>query len=115
MCALVTGVQTCALPISDAGNSRPQTLLSTGTAGNPALPRQRYYINQSGSLNANNLINLENGLQLKSNIHGLLDHHTMTYRSLSAFYLGSDTIRYTARQRIGESPSLKIGSAPVRT
>lgn len=92
--------------LADAGNSRPQALLFSGTAGNPALPRQRYYINQSASLNANNLVNLPNGLQLKSNIHGLLDYNTMTYRSLSAFYLGSDTIRYTEHQRIGERPFL---------
>ncbi len=92
--------------LADAGNSRPGALLSAGTAGTPPLPRQRYYLNQSGSLNANNLINFAKGLQIKSNIHGLLDRHTMTYSSLSMFYLGNDTIQYTELQRIAEHPFL---------
>ena len=92
--------------LSGAGNSRPQALLSSGTAGSPPLPQQRYYINNSGSLNANNLVNLKNGLQLKSNISGLLDRNTMAYSSRSELYLGSDTIRYTERQDIGRAPFL---------
>ncbi|MGV3763554.1 carboxypeptidase-like regulatory domain-containing protein [Parapedobacter sp.] len=96
--------------LANADNSRPDALLSAGTADNPPLPRQRYYLNQSGSLNTNNLVNLKNGLQLKSNVHGLLDHHTMTYGSFSEFYLGNDTIRYTERQSLGETPFLTEAS-----
>ncbi|WP_257670133.1 carboxypeptidase-like regulatory domain-containing protein [Parapedobacter tibetensis] len=92
--------------LAGAGNSRPQLLLSSGTAGNPALPKQRYYFNNSGSLNANNLVNLKSGLQLKSNINGLLDRNNMAYNSLSELYLSSDTIRYSERQDIDKSPFL---------
>lgn len=92
--------------LSAAGNSRPQALLASGTAGSPALPKQRYYFNNSGSLNANNLVNLKNGLQLKSNIHGFLDRNSRAYNTLSEHYLGSDTIRYTERQDIRSTPFL---------
>ncbi len=92
--------------LSGVGNSRPEALLSPGTAGNPALPKQRYYLNHSGSLNANNLVNLSNGLQLKSTINALIDHNDMVYHSFSELYLGNDTIRYTERQDIGRNPFL---------
>ena len=92
--------------LANAGNSRPTALLSAGTAGNPALPRQRYYLNQSGSLNANNLVNFANGLQLKSNVHALLDRNTLTYESASTYYLGDDTIRYSEQQRMEQRPFL---------
>ena len=92
--------------LTNAGNSRPRPLLSAGTVGNPALPRQRYYLNQSGALNANNLVNLTNGLQLKSNVHALLDRNTRTYQSASTYYLGNDTIRYSEHQRMDQRPFL---------
>lgn len=92
--------------LSAVGNSRPSTLLFTGTAGNPALPKHRYYLNNSGSINANNLVNLRNGLQLKSNVNLLLDRNKLAYNSYSELYLGDDTIRYTERQDIGRDPFL---------
>ncbi|MBK1442086.1 carboxypeptidase regulatory-like domain-containing protein [Parapedobacter sp. ISTM3] len=92
--------------LTGAGNSRPQALLSSGTAGNPPLPKQRYYFNNSGSLNLNNLVNLKNGLQLKANINGLLDGNDMAYNSWSELYLGNDTIRYSEWQDIGRDPFL---------
>jgi len=92
--------------LSGAGNSRPQALLSSGTAGDPALPKQRYYFNNSGSLHANNLINLRSGLQLKSNVNGLLDRNDRAYRSQHILFLGDDTIRYTEWQDIGNAPFL---------
>ena len=92
--------------LSGLGNSRPAALLSGGTAGDPALPKRRYYFNNSGSLNANNLVNLNSGWQLKSNINLLLDHSDMTYNSRSEVYLGADTIRYDEYQQIDRDPFL---------
>ncbi len=92
--------------LADAGNGRPHALLSPGTAGTPALPKQRYYFNNSGSVNANNLAHLSNGLQLRSNIRGLLDRNVLEYRTRSDLYLGADTIRYTEEQDIGSKPFL---------
>ncbi len=90
--------------MSSLGNTRPAELLSSGTVGNPALPTNRYYFNNSGSLNANNLVNLKNGLQLKTNIGLLLDNNDMDYYSANELYLAEDTIRYSEIQQIGRNP-----------
>lgn len=92
--------------LSGMGNGRPAALLSSGTAGNPALPKRRYYFNDSGSLNANNLVNLPNGLQLKANVNGLLDRSDLVYNRRSEVYLGGDTIRYDEYQQIDRNPFL---------
>ncbi|MBK1441534.1 TonB-dependent receptor [Parapedobacter sp. ISTM3] len=91
---------------ANAGNSRPGELLSSGTVGNPALPTNRYYFNNSGSLNANNLVNLRSGLQLKANVGLLLDNNDMEYNSTHDLYLADDTIRYSEVQQIDRSPFL---------
>ncbi|WP_257668746.1 carboxypeptidase-like regulatory domain-containing protein [Parapedobacter tibetensis] len=92
--------------LSSMGNSRPAELLSSGTVGNPALPTNRYYLNNSGSLNANNLMNLDNGWQLKSNIGLLLDQNEMDYYSANDLYLANDTISYNENQQINKQPFL---------
>jgi hypothetical protein len=86
------------------GNSRPSSLLSTGTAGNPGLPRNRYFLNHSGSLNANNLMNHKSGLQLKSNIKLLVDKNEKNYSSLTEYYSEQDTIRYNEQQNLENHP-----------
>src|SRR5690606_12883394 len=78
--------------LSNLGNSQPAELLSSGTVSNPSLPTSRYYFNNSGALNANNLVNLKSGLQLKSNIGLLLDNNNMNYYSSNDLYLANDTI-----------------------
>lgn len=90
--------------LSGMGNSRPASLLSSGTAGNPSLPKNRYFLNNSGSLNANNLVNHKSGLQVKSNVKLLLDRNEMVYNSLSEYYSGEDTIRYHERQDLANHP-----------
>lgn len=95
------------------GNSRPTALLSSATVGNPGLSKQRYYFNNSGSLNANNLVNLGDGFQFKSNVNLLLDRNDMVYNSYSEIYLGQDTIRYTERQDMEKDPFLTDVSLTV--
>ena len=92
--------------LSNLGNARPAELLSSGTVGTPPLPTSRYYFNNSGSLNANNLVNFANGLQLKSNIGLLLDNNDMDYYNTTDIYLADDTIRYNEIQQIGRNPFL---------
>ncbi|WP_028295767.1 carboxypeptidase-like regulatory domain-containing protein [Olivibacter sitiensis] len=90
--------------LSGVGNTRPGALLSAGTAGNPDLPRRNYYLNNSGVINANNLVNTKGGLQLKSNIQGFLDRNTLNYTSRVDNYLAGDTIRYDELQRAVRKP-----------
>lgn len=79
-------------------NNRSNALLSTGTASAPALPKNRYYFNHSGAINANNLVHLKNGMQLKTNINLLLDKNRLEYNGLNELYLEHDTIRYSEQQ-----------------
>lgn len=84
-------------------SSRPQALLSTGI-GSPSLSKNRYYMNNSGSLNANNLVNLNNGLQLKSNIRGFIDKNEQEASHSTEVFATGDTIRFWEQQAIIRDP-----------
>lgn len=88
-----------------SGGSRPSALLSAGI-GSPPLPRNRYYLNNSGSLNANNLVNLNNGLQLTTNIHLWLDRNEMEVSHQTEVFATGDTIRYWENQAMTQDPFL---------
>lgn len=81
-------------------NTPPATLLSSSTASAPDLPKNRYYFNYSESLNANNLVNLKSGLQLKSTINMLLDRNQTEYASFNNLYLEDDTVHYNEEQKL---------------
>ncbi|WP_205411316.1 TonB-dependent receptor [Mucilaginibacter pineti] len=79
-------------------NSKPHTLLSLGTIQKPELPIERYLLNQSAILNANNLVNLSPTRQIKANVYYLRDFQRQEYTSKKEIYLPGDTIRYTETQ-----------------
>ncbi len=54
------------------GRTAINNLLSLGTVGGPMLGKAHYFLNDHASLNANNLVNLKNEWQLKSNIQLML-------------------------------------------
>lgn len=83
-----------------------EDLLSAGTVKPPDIPKDRYYFNHSGSLNANHLVHMKNGFQLKSNIGLLLDKNNVNYSSWNDLYLANDTIRYNESQEIINKPFL---------
>lgn len=89
-----------------SSDSHPSRLLSSGTVSNPNLAKSRYYLNNSISANANNLINYKNGLQLKVGINMLLDKNEMEYNSITDLYSINDTIRYSEQQNINNYPLL---------
>ncbi len=80
--------------LNSVDNNRPDALLSDATTGNPDIPRQNYYLNNSGVLNMNNLYNTRDSLQLKSNIQLFLDRSTFNYNSRVDNFLSTDTIHY---------------------
>ncbi|MDP1811212.1 MAG: hypothetical protein Q8K66_07360 [Sediminibacterium sp.] len=87
-------------------NSHPNALLSTATVGSPDIPRQNYYLNKSGVINANNLFNTRDNLQLKSNIQLYLDRNSFTYNSKVDNYIVGDTIHYNQWQNALRKPFL---------
>jgi hypothetical protein len=92
--------------LGSMGNSRPNGLLSAGTASTPTLPRKYYYFNRSATVNTNNLVNTRHGWQLRSNIRAFFDHHTLNYESSMDTWLPGDTIRYNERQNLVNRPFL---------
>jgi hypothetical protein len=84
--------------LSRIDNDKPTSLLSLGTAGDPDLPRNRYLFDQSGILNANNLLNLKKDVQLRLNLSYLRDNQRQDYFKTSDIYLPNDTVHYTETQ-----------------
>jgi len=85
-------------------NRRPDALLSGGTIAAPTIPKAYYYFNNSISFSANNLMNLKNGYQLKSNINLWHDRNDMQYHSTTELYLNDDTIAYREMQDLNNKP-----------
>lgn len=84
---------------------QPSPLLSAGV-GAPSLPKSRYYLNNSGALNANNLVNLSSGLQLKSNIQAYIDRNEQEASHRTEVFATGDTIRFQEYQGIIQDPFL---------
>lgn len=92
--------------LNNIDNSRPNALLSAATAGNPDLPRQNYYLNRSAAVNANNLYNTRDTLQIKSNIQLYTDRNTFNYNSRVDNYIIGDTIHFNQSQSAIRKPFL---------
>ena len=80
-------------------NDQPSTLLSPGTVSSPELQEHRYLFNQSAIINANNLVNLKKGRQLRVNLYYLHDTQRQDYSQQTQLFLPNDTIRYNETQR----------------
>jgi len=79
-------------------NSAPATVLSLGAVNNPALSRDRYLFDQSALLNANNLVNLKNNVQLRINAWYFHDTQKQDYSQANTIFLPGDTVRYNETQ-----------------
>lgn len=88
------------------GNDPPATVLSLGAVNDPALSRDRYFFDRSGMINANNLVNFKNGLQLRVNAYYLHDAEKQDYSQTTSVFLPGDTVRYTETQHNRFNPDL---------
>jgi len=94
---------------SRVDNAPPATVLSTGTAGDPDLPRNRYLFNKSGIINLNNLVHLQKDVILRANLYYLHDTQQQDYQKLASVYLPGDTIRYSEVQHNKFRPDILFG------
>jgi hypothetical protein len=90
-------------------NNLPTTVLSLGLVPNPNLLQNRYLFNQSGILNANNLVNLEKGEQLRINFYYLHDTQQQDYNEQTQIYLPGDTVKYTETEKNKYRPDVLHG------
>jgi len=75
-------------------SSAINNLLATSTTGSPNIPKNNYYFNNTGSLNTNNLYNLKNGWQLKSNIQVLYDTDKQNNASSTQYLLDEGDVYF---------------------
>ena len=90
-------------------NNLPSTVLSLGSVPNPNLLQNRYLFNQSGILNANNLVNLKKGEQLRINLYYLHDTQQQDYREQTQIYLPGDTVKYLETEKNKYRPDILHG------
>lgn len=79
-------------------NNKRNTILSSGAAGVPDLPKNRYLFNRAGLINVNNLFNLRKDVQLKTNLYYLTDRQQQDYNKFTENYLPSGNIGFTEQQ-----------------
>ncbi|TXH55186.1 MAG: hypothetical protein E6Q89_07120 [Bacteroidia bacterium] len=91
--------------IQNINSGAAKVNLSLASIGDPSVPKEYYYVNQSGLINLNNLYNLKSGLQLKLNAQGFMDKNNITYHNNIENYIDADTIRYFEKQEITHKPS----------
>jgi len=87
-------------------NNPPATVLSLGSVPDPNLLQNRYLFNQSGILNANNLVNLKKGEQLRINLYYLHDTQQQDYKEQTQTYLPGDTIKYSETEKNKYRPDI---------
>jgi len=87
-------------------NALPPALLSLGGLNTPQLAENRYLFDRSGILNANNLLNLKDNVQLKVNAWYLHDTQTQDYRQQTTVFLPGDTVKYSEVQHNRSVPDI---------
>jgi len=90
-------------------NNLPSTVLSLGSVPNPNLLQNRYLFNQSGILNANNLLTLKKGEQLRINFYYLHDTQQQDYKEQTQIYLPGDTVKYSETEKNKYRPDILHG------
>jgi hypothetical protein len=90
-------------------NNLQSTVLSLGSVPNPNLLQNRFLFNQSGILNANNLVNLKKGEQLRINFYYLHDTQQQDYKEQTQIYLPGDTVKYTETEKNKYRPDILHG------
>lgn len=100
---------------SNAPGTTPRSLLSISTVGSPDISMENYYFNRSKALNANNLFNIANDLQIKLNTRVYLDRSHISHDSHTAHYLLGDTIEYSEYQYNTNTPKeLHFGLTAIK-
>lgn len=92
--------------LSNIKSEKVNFSLSQGTVTSPDLPTQDYYINNSASLNLNNIYTFTNNLQIRLNIQGLVDKNTISYNNELINYSINDTISFNEEQNVINRPKI---------
>jgi hypothetical protein len=100
--------------LNRTGVDKPDAILSTGAAGVPDLPQNRYLFNQAGLVNINNLVNLKRDVQLKTNLYYLRDQQKVNYDKYTQISLVDENVNYTESQRDISRPDQLYGQVNLK-
>lgn len=100
--------------LNKTGIDKPEALLSTGAAGVPDLPQNRYLFNRAGLVNVNNLFNLKKEVQLKTNFYYLRDRQKVNYDKHTEISLPDSNVNYTESQRNISRPDQLYGQVNIK-
>ena len=92
--------------LQNIDNTPPSTVLSLGSVPNPNLLENRYLFNQAALLNANNLVNIKKGEQLRVNLYYLHDTQQQDYSQQTQIYLPGDTVKYSETEKNRYQPNI---------
>jgi len=92
--------------LQNLDNTPPSTVLSLGSVPNPDLLENRYLFNQAALLNANNLVNIKKGEQLRVNLYYLHDTQQQDYSQQTQIYLPGDTVKYSETEKNRYQPNI---------
>lgn len=81
------------------GTMPVNNLLALGTVGAPPIPKQHYFINNSGGINSNSLVNLATGWQAKINLQGLYDRNTRDFNGYTSYLTPTEIITFDEQQQ----------------
>ncbi|SJZ48294.1 carboxypeptidase-like regulatory domain-containing protein [Sediminibacterium ginsengisoli] len=84
--------------LNNVGSTPPPSLLNVSGAGTPDISKKRHLFNNSGLLNINDLVKLNNDWQLRINSYYLHDKQYRNSSLSNTYYLPGDTIRYSEKQ-----------------
>jgi hypothetical protein len=101
--------------VSATDRPNAKHLLTIGTTGNPDLPKNSFYLNNSQLLNLNNLLNLKSDWQLKSNFQAFIDKNSSYSSNNLVNYLPNDTIYYKEAQTLQNRPNAVIAAINLMT
>ncbi|SMG39946.1 hypothetical protein SAMN05660862_2837 [Sphingobacterium psychroaquaticum] len=85
--------------LSRLGTSPINNLLSLGTVGAPPIAKPYYFMNNTAAINTNNLFNLANKWQLKSNVQALFDKNSQSFSGRTDYFTQDETISFIEQQR----------------
>src|SRR5690606_38225450 len=74
-------------------------LLALGTVGAPPIPKQHYFINNSGGINSISLVNLATGWQAKIIHQGLYDRNTRDFNGYTSYLTPTEIITFDEQQQ----------------
>lgn len=85
--------------LSKLGNKPINNILSLGTISSPPIDRHLYFKNNSVGLHANNLFNLKNNWQVKSNVQAIFEKSSQQFHGNTSYLVEGAKYEFSENQK----------------